>query len=127
MQHYKSTLGINERKGFFFASSDAFGNCRVWEVDRKSSIIDFKFQEEKYNEFDAGAPPPVRCMVQVRSYLIACLSYDESPGIIQVWDMLTKKDIATVEHAHKLEITGICNYFGHPGTWALNSETLGKS
>ena len=41
--------------------------------------------------------------------------------------MLTKKDIATVEHAHKLEITGICNYFGHPGTWALNSEALGKS
>ena len=39
----KSNLGCTERKGFFFASADSFGNCRVWEVDRKSALFDFKF------------------------------------------------------------------------------------
>ena len=62
-QHYKSNLGVTERKGFFFASSDSFGNCRVWEVDRKSALMDFKYKEEEFNAFDAAAPPPVRCMV----------------------------------------------------------------
>lgn len=62
-EEVKSTLGCSERKGFFFASSDSFGNCKVWEVDRKSSLFDFKFNEEMYNGFDAGSPPKVRAIL----------------------------------------------------------------
>ena len=40
-----------------------------------------------------------------------------------MWDMLTKKDVATVEHAHKLEINAICNFYGHPGTSGLDDSS----
>lgn len=41
--------------------------------------------------------------------------------------MLTKKAVATVEHAHKLEINAICNFFGHPGTSALDDPNAKTS
>ena len=46
-----------ERPGFFFGSADSYGNCRVWDIDRRASLLDFKFQEEKYSNFEAGVPP----------------------------------------------------------------------
>lgn len=107
----KSTLGCSERKGFFFASADSFGNCKVWEVDRKSSLFDFKFQEDRYNEFDAGSPPVVRAILQVKTCLVACLAYNEGSTTIQVWSLLTKEEVATVEHAHSLEVTAMVNYY----------------
>ena len=44
-------------------------------------------------------------------YLVACLAFSESSTSIQVWDLLTKKDIATVEEAHSLEVTAMVNYY----------------
>ena len=52
-------LVVKERLGFFFASGDSFGCVKVWEVDRRASLFTFNFQEDKYNDFDAGAPPKV--------------------------------------------------------------------
>ena len=78
----KSTLGCNERKGFFFASADSFGTCKVWEVDRKASLFGFKHKEELYSGFDAGSPPPVRALVQVKHYLVACLAFLEGATTI---------------------------------------------
>jgi hypothetical protein len=52
-----------ERRGFFFASADNFGCVKVWEMDRKSSLHTFNFEEDRFNAFDAEAPPPIRCIL----------------------------------------------------------------
>ena len=80
-------------------------------MDRKSSLFDFKFQEDRYNEFDAGSPPAVRAILQVKTCLVACLAFNEGPSTIQVWDLLTKEEVASVEHAHSLEVTAMVNYY----------------
>jgi hypothetical protein len=51
--------GCTERLGFFFASGDSFGCVKIWEVDRRASMVTFNYKEEKYKEFDAGPPPKV--------------------------------------------------------------------
>ena len=107
----KSSLGCSERKGFFFASADLFGNTRVWEVDRKSALFNFSYEEEKYDSFDAGSPPPVRAIVQAKTFLVVCLAYDECPTTIVVWDLITKKEVASVEKAHSLEVSAMVNYY----------------
>jgi len=59
---YSKSLGCSERLGFFFASGDSFGCVKVWEVDRKSALFTFNFQEDYFSAFDADNPPPVRCL-----------------------------------------------------------------
>ena len=53
----------------------------------------------------------MRAILQVQTSLIACLAYDEGPTTIQVWDLVSKDEIATVEHAHALEVKAMVNYY----------------
>jgi hypothetical protein len=67
---------FQERLGFFFASGDSFGCVKVWEVDRRASLLTFNFKEEQYQEFNAGPPPKVFGVCQVKHYLVAVLAHE---------------------------------------------------
>jgi hypothetical protein len=112
----RETLKNAERLGFFFASGDSFGCVKVWEVDRRASLMTFNYKEDHFKEFTAGPPPKVFDICQVSHFLVACLAHPGQPGIIQVWDMVTKKDVACVLDAHGLEITCAANCFGMRGS-----------
>ena len=89
-------FGIRERIGFFFASGDSFGCVKVWEVDRRASLFTFNFQEHKYNDFEAGTPPKVFAICQVRNFIVCALAHQGQGGIIQVYDLITKKDVECI-------------------------------
>ena len=56
--------------------------------------------------------------------MIACLAFDEGPTTIQVWDLLKKKEVATVENAHTLEVTTMINYFYNSQQSNTNNNPL---
>ena len=42
---------------FYFATGDEIASVRIWDIDKKASVLTFNYKEEEFNNFTNDRPP----------------------------------------------------------------------
>jgi WD40 repeat protein len=84
-----------------FASADALGTIRFWNLDIKESLFCLKVP-------DVRDSYPIRCMFQIEKFLIVVQGNDLQPSHIVLWSLEKFQIVQQVDNADLNEINKMC-------------------